>query len=185
MDIDCDETPTIRDPMDDSLEKAPTPDDAPAHRLVDAPTLLSVCGGDPALLAKMVRSFEIHCWTELGELRDAIQAEDRQLLANSAHKLRGLVSAFSTTASDAVRIMEEFPATGQWRGVKEHYVSVLQMMCSLRESLSHLGVPDLVQLADAGTITAGIALVGLAPADAPATEVDASPQLPHRAHQQR
>jgi hypothetical protein len=123
---------------------------------IDARTLLSVCGGDPRLLAKMIQSFHCHCASTLDELRDAVQDGDMERMQRSAHKLRGLVCAFSTAASDAVRSMEELAARGQLYDADEHYSHLIRIMSALSESLMCLDVPALMQLAAGEPITAGL-----------------------------
>jgi two-component system sensor histidine kinase/response regulator len=120
---------------------------APHHGpLLDAATLLASCGGDPRMLQSMVLSFESHARSHAYTVQAAIAAGDAALLEQSAHKLRGLVSAFSTVVDDAVAVLEAIGASRSLddaAGAAEKCAAVLAMISELSALLAHCTVDDL------------------------------------------
>jgi HPt (histidine-containing phosphotransfer) domain-containing protein len=73
----------------------------------DPATMLAACGGDETLLRKMIDSFQRTVPGYVAELRDAAAQRDEERLRRAAHKLRGLVSAFSPSLAVTVAALEE------------------------------------------------------------------------------
>jgi CheY-like chemotaxis protein/HPt (histidine-containing phosphotransfer) domain-containing protein len=116
---------------------------APAEALFDPATLLTACDGDPALLARMVAVFRASAPAQLGAVAEAIRNADAAALGESAHKLRGLVSAFSTTAAAVARRLEETAAAGQLDGAVGHHAALADMIRDLGPLLANLSIGDL------------------------------------------
>jgi CheY-like chemotaxis protein/DNA invertase Pin-like site-specific DNA recombinase len=80
--------------------------------LLDAPVLLTTCGGDPTMLRKMCRSLQFRVPEYLAAIRDALHAQDALPLREAAHKFCGMLSAFSTVASDQAASLEDLATRG-------------------------------------------------------------------------
>jgi CheY-like chemotaxis protein/HPt (histidine-containing phosphotransfer) domain-containing protein len=80
--------------------------------LLDAPVLLTACGSDPSMLRKMCRSLRSRVPEYLLAIRDAVRAQDAPRLREAAHKFCGMLSAFSTVASDDAATLEDVAAHG-------------------------------------------------------------------------
>jgi CheY-like chemotaxis protein len=89
------------------------PRQPPRLELLDPPVLLAACGGDPAMLKKMCRSLQARVAEQLAAIRDAMRDQDAPRLRQAAHKLCGMISAFSTVAGDQAADLEELAARGQ------------------------------------------------------------------------
>jgi two-component system sensor histidine kinase/response regulator len=61
----------------------------------------------------MCRTFESYLPVRLTEVGEALRAQDAPRLREAAHKLCGLLSAFSTTAGDVALDLEEHAAQGR------------------------------------------------------------------------
>ena len=58
-------------------------------------------------LAQLASAFETHSPRHLVQLRDAIERRDLRQARQAAHKLRGLVSSFSSATAEAVALVEQ------------------------------------------------------------------------------
>jgi CheY-like chemotaxis protein/HPt (histidine-containing phosphotransfer) domain-containing protein len=81
--------------------------------LLDAPVLLAACGGDPTLLRKMCQTLTARIPEHLAALRDALRDQDAPRLREAAHKCCGMLSEFSTAASDLAGSLEDLAAGTQ------------------------------------------------------------------------
>jgi HPt (histidine-containing phosphotransfer) domain-containing protein len=113
------------------------------NNLIDPCTLRAGCGGDPILLQMMIGSFQSQVPQHLDDLRDAAQRRDSAQLQYTAHRLRGLVSAFSPNLAAAIAVMEQ-PATDQ----KTHdpmaqCVVVEESVDALATELANISTSDL------------------------------------------
>jgi two-component system, sensor histidine kinase and response regulator len=79
-------------------------------RLLDPVAVLTACGDDEEALQGMCRAFQTYLPDRLAEVGDALRAQDAPRLREAAHKLCGLLSAFSTTAGDVALDLEELAA---------------------------------------------------------------------------
>ena len=112
-------------------------------RILDADTVLAGCGGDAALFNRMVQSFRTHVGARLADVREAIRRDDVAALRKAAHKLKGLVSAFSSRGADAVALLEQTDAEGQMDCAGEHYKTIAEMIGSIQRSLENTSINDL------------------------------------------
>jgi dihydrodipicolinate synthase/N-acetylneuraminate lyase len=84
-----------------------------AFWLIDATVLLAMCGEDADLLGELCAVCANSLPEKLREVSDACHDGDAPRLRESAHKLRGFVSAFSAIAGDAAADLEELAAAGR------------------------------------------------------------------------
>jgi PAS domain S-box-containing protein len=80
------------------------------HPLLDTNVILSSCGRDEALLEKMIESLDLHVPRQLGEIQSSLDERDPARLARLAHRLRGLLGAFSITGADTATELERASA---------------------------------------------------------------------------
>jgi hypothetical protein len=80
--------------------------------LLDPVVLLDTCGDDAEGLREMCRDFRAYAPARLAEMGDALRDRDAPRLREAAHKLCGLLSAFSTVAGDVASDLEEQAARG-------------------------------------------------------------------------
>jgi PAS domain S-box-containing protein len=85
----------------------------PAPGLLDAGVLLGVCGGDAAILDKICQALRARLPDLLQEVQGALRDGDAARLREAAHKLTGVVGAFSTTAGGVASELEDRAAQGQ------------------------------------------------------------------------
>jgi PAS domain S-box-containing protein len=116
---------------------------APGAGLLDATTLLKACDGDAALLAQMIALFQASVPSYLERIGAAIQSRNPVELREAAHKLRGLVSAFSTTAAEAALVLEQTGGLGQLDEAARDHAALADMLRELCPLLANLSVEDL------------------------------------------
>ena len=98
----------------------------PEHRLEDEDAVLRPQGaevflfpeghlgqGDPAILEKICRAFRIRLPDHLAAVREALRERDAPRLREAAHKLAGMIAAFSTVAGGVASDLEDHAARGQ------------------------------------------------------------------------
>ncbi len=106
--------------------------------LLDARVLLAACGGDALILEKLGQRVRACLPDHLQAVRDALRDRDAPRLREAAHKLAGIVAAFSTAAGGVASDLEDQAAQGQ---LEEARPLVAQL-----ESMGQ----ELVRLATAG-----------------------------------
>ena len=74
--------------------------------------LLAACGGDAVILAKICQGFRAGLPPHLAAVRDALRDGDAPRLGEAAHKLAGMVAAFSTAAGRMASDVEDRAARG-------------------------------------------------------------------------
>ena len=90
------------------------PPDAKDHPdLLDPAVLMAACGDDEACLRELCRDFGTYAPGRMAEVRRAFEAGDAPALREAAHRLCGLLSAFSTVARDAAADLEDDAARGR------------------------------------------------------------------------
>jgi CheY-like chemotaxis protein len=124
-------------------ELRPSADTPPADGLLDAATLLTACDADPVLLGKMIAVFRADASGYLARVEAALRERNAGELRESAHKLRGLVSAFSTAAAAAAGRLERAGETGQLDEAAALYPSLARMIEELGPLLTPLSVEAL------------------------------------------
>jgi CheY-like chemotaxis protein len=81
--------------------------------LLDPQVLLAACGGDAAILATICRAFHARLPDHLRAVQDALWERDAPRLREAAHKLAGMVVAFSTEGGGVASDLEDHAAQGQ------------------------------------------------------------------------
>jgi CheY-like chemotaxis protein/HPt (histidine-containing phosphotransfer) domain-containing protein len=85
----------------------------PPSSVLDPPVLLAACGGDAVILEKICQTFRDRLPDHLGAVRDALRERDAARLREAAHKLAGMVSAFSTAAGGVASELEDQAEQGR------------------------------------------------------------------------
>jgi len=89
------------------------PDTGDSTSLLDPVVLLGACGDDAEGLRAMGQGFEVYLPLRLAEVADALRNENAPGLRMAAHKLCGLLSAFSTVAGGVASSLEDHAASGR------------------------------------------------------------------------
>jgi len=110
---------------------------------IDKSTLLAACDGDEALLKKMIQVFQTEAPRQLSAVESAIQRNDSSQLREVAHKLKGLVSAFSTTTAADFESLEQLGANGRCTLATEQFFIAAQRVQELLGSLPNLTLEQL------------------------------------------
>lgn len=86
---------------------------ASRDELLDPAALLAACGGDPDGLRGLCQDLRTYALARLAELADALRNGDAPRSREAAHKLCGLLSAFSARAGTLVSEVEDHAAAGR------------------------------------------------------------------------
>jgi CheY-like chemotaxis protein len=134
----------------------------PARR--PGPTLLNprvvwdVCGGDAGVLEKICQAFRARLPDHLAAMQDALREQDEFRLREAAHKLSGMVAAFSTVAGGVASDLEDLAARGQFEEARL-LVEQLEIMANelmhLAGDLSLETLRQQAEIADDQNRTAG------------------------------
>ena len=89
------------------------PADGGRTSLLDPVTLLATCGDDADGLRELCQDLRTYAPARLAEVVDALRAQDGPRLREAAHKLCGLLSAFSRVAGDLAAEVEDNAALSQ------------------------------------------------------------------------
>jgi CheY-like chemotaxis protein/HPt (histidine-containing phosphotransfer) domain-containing protein len=89
------------------------PDAGKPASLLDPVAVLTACGDEEEALQGMCRALQSYLPDRLAEVGDALRASDASRLREAAHKLGGLLLAFSTSAGDVASDLEEHAAQGR------------------------------------------------------------------------
>jgi two-component system, sensor histidine kinase and response regulator len=81
--------------------------------LLDPRALLAACGGDAVILGKICQAFRTGLPDHLTAVQVALRERDTVRLREAAHKLCGMVAAFSTVAGGVASDLEDNAAQGQ------------------------------------------------------------------------
>jgi HPt (histidine-containing phosphotransfer) domain-containing protein len=111
--------------------------------LLDPGVLLSACGGDAALLEKMIRSLRAHLPGHLAEVRTALARGSAAQLRQAAHKFGGLVSAFSPAAAEMAQALEKKGVANALDGAEPILAALIETMERLGPCLERLSVEEL------------------------------------------
>jgi CheY-like chemotaxis protein/HPt (histidine-containing phosphotransfer) domain-containing protein len=97
----------------DRVVAARPPGDRPGPGLLDPRVLLAACGDDAAILEKLGRAFRARLPDHLTAVQDALRDRDAPRLREAAHKLAGMVAAFSSVAGGVASELEDHAAQGR------------------------------------------------------------------------
>jgi PAS domain S-box-containing protein len=81
--------------------------------LLDPQVLLAACGNDAIILDKICQTFQARLPDHLRTVQEALRDLDAPRLREAAHKLSGMVAAFSTVAGGVASEVEDRAAQGQ------------------------------------------------------------------------
>jgi PAS domain S-box-containing protein len=81
--------------------------------LLDPHVLLASCGGDAAILERIGQTFRARLPDHVAAVQDALRERDAPRLREAAHKLAGMVAAFSSVAGELASELEDRAAQGQ------------------------------------------------------------------------
>jgi PAS domain S-box-containing protein len=127
-------------PQNDGQTPSPT---AESNDLLDPATLLAACDDDPVLLGRMIDVFRREVPGHLGRIETALRNRSAAELRESAHKLRGLVSAFSSSVSAVAVGLEQAGAAERLDGSAETFAELARMTTELGRDLATLSVQEL------------------------------------------
>jgi HPt (histidine-containing phosphotransfer) domain-containing protein len=96
--------------------------------------LLAACGGDAAVLEKIGQTFRARLPDHVKAVQDALRDRDAPRLREAAHKLSGMMAAFSTVAGGVASDLEDHAAQGQLEEARP-LVARLEMMAEELERL--------------------------------------------------
>jgi CheY-like chemotaxis protein len=88
----------------------------PQSSILDPRTLLAACGGDAAILERICQAFRACLPDQMAAVRDALREQDTPRLREAAHKLYGMVAAFSTVAGGVASELEDCAAQDRLEG---------------------------------------------------------------------
>jgi PAS domain S-box-containing protein len=111
----------------------------PGPGLLDARVLLATCGGDAAILANLCRSFRDRLPEQVAAVRAALRERDAPRLHKAAHKVAGMIAAFSTVGGGVASDLEDQAARGQLEeapGLVERLEAMAQELIRLTGGLS-------------------------------------------------
>jgi HPt (histidine-containing phosphotransfer) domain-containing protein len=113
--------------------------------LLDHRVLLAACGDDAGILDKLCQAFQARMPDHLAAIQHALEAGDAPGLREAAHKLCGMVSAFSSVAGGLASGLEDHAAQGQLEEAR-HLVETLEPMAQeLMELANGLSLESLRQ----------------------------------------
>jgi HPt (histidine-containing phosphotransfer) domain-containing protein len=97
----------------DRVTAARPPAAQPGPELLDPNVLLAACGGDGVILEKICRAFRARLPDHLAAVQDAVREQNATRLREVAHKLCGMVAAFSSVAGSLASDLEDHASRGQ------------------------------------------------------------------------
>jgi CheY-like chemotaxis protein len=125
-------------------------DSADSYRLLDAAVLLAACGDEAAGLSRMCHGLRSYLPTRMAEVSEALRSGDAPRLRAAAHKLNGLVSAFSTMAGCAASDLEDQAQRGRLKEARSLVETLALMGQRLIEQVEGLSIEALRHRARAG-----------------------------------
>jgi PAS domain S-box-containing protein len=135
----------------DRVVAVPPPADSQGPGLLDPRVILAACGGDDAILEKIRQAFRARLPDLLKAVQDALRDQDAHRLRESAHKLCGMVSAFSTVAGGAASELEDLADRGQLEEARPLVARLETMTQELMRLADRLSLDSLRGQAGAAT----------------------------------
>jgi CheY-like chemotaxis protein len=83
------------------------------QRLLDPQVLLAACGNDHAILERICHTLRSRLPHHLAAVQESLRDQDARSLREAAHKLAGMVAAFSTMAGRLASELEDYAAQDQ------------------------------------------------------------------------
>ena len=132
-----------------ATEPEPLPSGRP-EALLDAATLRAACDDDPTLLRKLIQVFRADTPDALARVREAVHERDAPRLREAAHRLRGLLSTFSTLAGAEAARLETMGASGQLDDAASTLDGLAELVGRLGPELEELSIEQLRHQAAGG-----------------------------------
>jgi PAS domain S-box-containing protein len=104
-----------------------------SRQLLSPRVLLAACGGDAGILAKICAALHTRLPSDLDTLDAAVRAKDAGRVRDLAHKIDGMVSAFSSVTGDVASEIAERAGLGQL----EHAATRVERLRALGQELLH------------------------------------------------
>ena len=111
--------------------------------LLDPVVLLGACGDDADGLRAMGQGLQVYLPRRLAEVADALRHEDAKGLSMAAHKLCGLLSAFSTVAGGVASSLEDQAVSGLLEECQPLVEQLDQMARELAQEMDGLSIDSL------------------------------------------
>jgi len=112
--------------------------------------LLAACGDDAAILDKICQAFQARLPDHLKAVQDALRDGDAPRLREAAHKLAGMVAAFSTVAGGVASELEDQAAQGRLEDARPLLAQLEAMAEALVRLVGGLSFEALREQAAAG-----------------------------------
>src|SRR5438270_4776442 len=107
-------------------------------RLVNPHVLLAACGGDAAILKNICGMLRARLPDDLATLEQAFVDHNAPRLREAAHKLSGMLSAFSTAAGGVASEVEDHAAHGELEEAAAPIEQLNTMARGLQKVVGHL-----------------------------------------------
>jgi CheY-like chemotaxis protein len=113
--------------------------------LIDPRVVLAACGGDATILEKICQAFRTRLPEQLRAVQDAWRERDMPRLREAAHKLCGMVAAFSTVAGGVASDLEDCAARDQLEEAGRLVEQLEPMAQELMQAVEGLSLESLRQ----------------------------------------
>jgi two-component system sensor histidine kinase/response regulator len=111
--------------------------------LIDKSVLLAACGGDEVILQKICKALREHLPDQMAAVRNALNDRDPVRLRDAAHKLCGMVSAFSTAVANIASSIEDHDRREQLEAAQPLVEQLASMSHELIRQAKGLSLGDL------------------------------------------
>ncbi len=129
---------------------ASTPSDRHASALIDPRVLLAACGGDASILGSICQTLRARLPDHLAVVQQAFIDKDALRLREAAHKLSGMIAAFSTVAGAVASDIEDHAALGQLGDTSPLIAQLNAMAPLLLREVGSVSIERLLQEAGNG-----------------------------------
>jgi PAS domain S-box-containing protein len=126
--------------FDSSFNRHPS---SVATGLLDSAALLAGCGGDAELLRKMCWHFQTHVPGRMAEVSEALRDQNALGLREAAHKLGGMLSAFSATAAESTAELGRLARDGRTDEAIQAHSRLTEIVGRLLSVLDTLSIHEL------------------------------------------
>jgi CheY-like chemotaxis protein len=116
---------------------------ATAKGLFDSRILLAACGGDAAALKSICQALRARLPENLAAVGDALRDQDSLRLREAAHKLAGMVSAFSTSTGSVALEIEDLASRSELKPASKLVVQLNAMTQELLRTVGDLTIEKL------------------------------------------
>ena len=121
------------------------PADRSGPGLLDPRVLLAACGSDAVILENICQAFRTRLPDHLTAVQDALRDRDAPRVREAAHKLCGMIAAFSTVAGGVASEVEDLAAQGQLDDLRPLVGQLESMAHQLMQAVAVLSLENLRQ----------------------------------------